>query len=179
MSTEKSKALDQALKNIDGWNKFASKKEIKELPSLLWEDELPEAMVGGRYNNGNGILVATNRRALFIDKGMMSLKVEDFPYDKLSSIEFKTGMLMGEITLYTSGNKAQIKNIEKGRVRPFAEYLRARVSSILDHASIPTSTTNSDAITVVEQLERLAKLKEQGILTDSEFADQKSKILES
>ncbi|WP_372755269.1 SHOCT domain-containing protein [Labilibaculum sp.] len=31
--------------------------------------------------------------------------------------------------------------------------------------------------TIVDQLERLAKLKEKGILTDSEFSEQKAKIL--
>ena len=41
-------------------------------------------------------LVATNKRLIFVDKGfVVGLKVEDFPYDKISSIQYETGILMG------------------------------------------------------------------------------------
>ena len=37
---EKEAAIQQALKSIDEVNQFISRREIKELPALLWEDEL-------------------------------------------------------------------------------------------------------------------------------------------
>jgi len=168
-------AIEEALKGIDGVNKFLGKKEIKELPSLLWEDELPEAIATGQYNLKNGIVVATNKRAIFIDKGMMSLTVEDFPYDRVSSIEYHTGMMMGSITIYTSGNKAEIKSVPKNQVRPFAEFLRARISRGVEPQSQPVAAAQSDDR--VTQLEKLAALKEQGILTNDEFDAEKKRIL--
>lgn len=171
----KEEAIEQALRKIDGVSKLLSRKEVKELPSLLWEDELPEALSTGRYNNGNGIVVATNKRAIFIDKGLMSLTVEDFPYDRISSIEFHTGMMMGDITIYTSGNKAEIKSIPKDQVRPFAEFLRARITSAVPHQSQQASPGGSDDH--IAQLERLASLKAQGAITEQEFEAEKSKLL--
>jgi len=170
----KEDAIQEALKNVDGISKFMSKKEIKELPSILWEDELPEALATGTYGTRKGIVVATNRRAVFIDKGLMSLTVEDFPYDRISSIEYHTGMLWGSITIYTSGNKAEIKQVPKDQVRPFAEYLRARVSA----PSTTTPAPTPSAPDRVSQLERLASLKQQGILNDEEFEEEKRKVLE-
>jgi hypothetical protein len=38
-------------------------------------------------------------------------------------------------------------------------------------------TAPGDGVDLVDQLERLAKLKQQGVLTDDEFAAQKAKIL--
>ena len=55
------------IKSIDGISKFLGFKEIKELPNILWENENIENMISGTYNNGSGILVATNSRLIFVD----------------------------------------------------------------------------------------------------------------
>lgn len=156
---------------------FLHRKEVKELPQILWEDEHLEKLVQGWYNNGTGILVATDKRLIFIDKGLIyGLRVEDFPYDKLTSIQYKTGLMFGEITIFASGNNAMIQNIQKGEVKPFSEYVRARITSKMEHASAPpTSPTVQDDI--ISKLEKLAVLKEKGILSDEEFKEQKKRIL--
>ena len=107
----KQAAIDDALNRISGIGQFLSKREIKELPSVLWDGELPLHVVDGRYNGGFGILVATDRRLVFVDKGLFSLKVEDFPYDRISSIEARTGMVMGQMTIYAAGNKEEIQHV--------------------------------------------------------------------
>ncbi len=169
------------IKSIDGLSTLLGKREIKELPNILWENENVENLIQGTYNNGNGILVATNTRLIFIDKGLVfGLKVEDFPYDKISSIQYSTGLLLGKLTIFASGNKAVIDNVDKQRVRIFGDVVRNKISS-KDTVETPTNQSqqkkdNSDD--VVSKLERLAKLKEQGILTEEEFNQQKLKILE-
>lgn len=169
--------VKQQANKLDGVSKFLSRKEINELPKILWENEAVENMAQGTYNNGSGLLVASNKRLLFIDKGWFSLKVEDFPYDKISSIQYETGMLSGSITIYCSGNKAAISNIiPKQKCRDFAEYIRARISKPMEHASMPTAAASSGN-SVADQLEKLASLREKGVLTDEEFANEKRKIL--
>ena len=173
-------SLEEVIEQIghmDGGSKVLARKEIKVLPDILWEDENVERLVQGTYENGNGVLVATNKRLMFVDKGITKLRVEDFPYDKISSIQYKTGMMMGTITIFASGNKAEIKNVQKDRCKDFADYVRARSSASVEHASAPASAPATGQDDVVSQLERLAKLKEQGILSDEEFATQKQKIL--
>lgn len=166
---------------IDGASRFLGRKEIKELPKILWEDEKVEKVVQGTYNNSNGLLVATNKRLVFVNKGIGKLKVEDFPYDKLTSIQYETGWMLGSITIFTSGNKAEIKNVHKDQCKNFADNVRARITAVSGHASAPNvappSVTPPSGADVVDQLERLAKLKEQGILSDDEFRLQKEKIL--
>lgn len=106
--------IQKQIGSLDGASRLLAFKEIKELPKILWEDERVEQIIQGMYNNGNGVLVATNKRLVFVDKGLMfGLKVEDFPYDKITSIQYETGMLMGEITIFASGNKAEIKYLDK------------------------------------------------------------------
>jgi len=168
--------IQEQLKRIDGISHLLGSKEVKELPSIMWEDEDAEHMVQGIYNNGLGVLFATNKRLIFVDKGMFfGLKVEDFPYDKITSIQYETGMLQGKLTIFASGNRAEITNCEKSLVRGFAEYVRARISAPQESKSITPSSQECDD--VISKLERLAKLKEKGILTDDEFLQQKAKIL--
>jgi len=167
------------IQNLDGTSKLLGVKEIKQLPAILWEDEVVEKLVQGIYGSGYGILVATNKRLIFVDKGWIyGLRVEDFPYDKITSIQYETGVFYGEIKIFASGNKADITQINKKQARDFAEYVRARISHVKGHASAPApaQTFSGDVIT---QLERLAELKEHGILSEEEFLTQKKKILES
>ncbi len=192
--TSKAEAIRAAISQMHGGQQWLGRKEIAELPSILWEDELPERIIHGWYGKGNGIVVATNKRLVFVDKGLMwGLRVEDFPYDKVSSIEYNTGLLLGELTIYTSGNRAKIENIDKSQCREFAEYVRARITSVMQHRSVPsaphavtTMQTNpvgpqaspvASGHELMAQLERLGQLKIQGLIDDQEFKAAKAKLL--
>ena len=164
------------IKCLDGVSRLLGRREIRELPNILWDDEIVEQIVQCLYENGQGILVATNKRLLFVDKGLIyGLRIEDFPYDKITSIQYETGLIFGKIKIFASGNKADIEQVDKKQARDFAEYVRARISGIKEHASIPKNKPASDD--VITQLERLAKLKSQGVISDEEFSSQKKKIL--
>ena len=179
MQGTKDEALNSVLRKIDGVDKWMTRGEIKELPSILWENELPEKLITGRYNNGRGMLVATNRRLIFIDKGMVSLKVEDFSYDKIASIESKTGMVFGSLTIYASGNKEKFEYADKELLRGFADFLRAKISTQKPQSSPVSSPVEnpSSTISVADELEKLAGLRDRGIITKEEFSAQKAKLL--
>ena len=173
MTTTKEEAVDSALKKIDGINKFLGRREIKELPTILWENELPEMIATGLYSGGNGLMVATNQRLIFINKGLMSFKMEDFDYDKITTIEVKTGMLLGALTIYASGNKEEIKNVPKELTRPFGDFLRAKLSA----AKVEQSDSAASPNLIADELAKLADLRDKGILSEQKFASAKAKLL--
>ncbi|WP_448606837.1 PH domain-containing protein [Paenimyroides ceti] len=177
---QKKSRLDEIKKQIQelklsSVSNFLGRREINELTSILAPTEIIDNLVQGIYNNGQGILVSTNRRLLFVDKGMLyGLKVEDFPLDKITSIQYQTGLLLGCIKIHTSGNIAKIENVEKASASSFAEFVRDKLSQ-------PKETHNSTTVSqpnVLDQLEKLGKLKENGILSEEEFNEQKKKLLE-
>lgn len=173
--------VQEQIGRLDTASKFLSRKEVRELPNILWEDEHVERLVQGAYNNGSGVLVATNKRLVFVDKGWTKLVVEDFPYDKISSIQYKTGLALGTIMIFASGNNSEIKNVPKDQTRAFADYVRARTTGASDHASEqkpPTSSDDTSGADPLDKLERLGRLREQGVLTEEEFQTQKQKLLE-
>jgi hypothetical protein len=174
--TERLSAIKSEIKNLNLSNisSFFGRKEINELPQILAKDEKIDNIIQGTYNNGNGILVSTNRRLVFIDKGMLyGIKVEDFPLDKISSIQYETGMILAKVKIHTSGNIASIDNVEKASSRLFAESVRDKLSKPKE-----TISQNNSEPNILEQLEKLGKLKDNGILTEAEFNEQKVKLLE-
>ena len=181
----KIQAIDHAMRGIDDIYKSRSfnRREIKELPNILWEDELPEQCVTGTYKNNSGVLVATDRRMLFVDKGFLGqLKVEDFPYDKISSIESNRGILLGSITIYASGNQERIDNIPKAQIDSFVAAQRDKISSLKHKNAVdpsPSSHSGSQSQSVIDELEKIGKLHQQGILTDDEFEQAKARLLRS
>ena len=168
----------EAMRDTDYLSQMLWRKEFNSLPDILWKDEVLENVVKGSYNNGTGILCATNKRLIFVDKGMMwGLKVEDFAYDKISSIQCEAGLIFGTLKIFASGNKADIKNIRQDQAIEFGNYVRSKIAGQSEGASI---SETSDSMTMEEKLsalERLSKLKEQGILSDAELQAEKSKIM--
>lgn len=159
---------------LDNVSTFLGRKEIKELPGILSENENIDNIIQGTYNNGEGILISTDRRLIFIDKGLIyGLKVEDFPLDKITTIQYEKGLMLGKVKIHTSNNAATIDNVKKGSAQKFAEFVRNKLSE----PKTQTTTQSSTKPNVLEQLEKLGKLKEQGILTEGEFNEQKKKLL--
>lgn len=173
--------IQEKIKNMDEVSKLYARKEIKELPNILWENEQLEKLEQGLLVNHSGILVATNSRLIFVDKRMFGgLNVENFPYDKISSIQYNTGWVMGKITIFGSGNKAVIEQVEKELVHDFCDYIRARISAPMKHANTPKqeeASASANSRSVAEELHELKELLDEGILTEEEFSEQKKKLL--
>lgn len=159
---------------LDNVSSFLGRKEINELPNILALNESLDNLIQGVYNNGHGILVSTDRRLIFIDKGLIyGLKVEDFPLDKITSIQYETGIIFGKVKIHTSGNIAVIDKVDKTSARQFGEFVRNKLSQ-------PKTTAQPEMQqpSVLDQLEKLGKLKESGILSEEEFNEQKKKLLD-
>lgn len=91
--------------------KFMVRKELKKLPSMLYEHENVLNLVNGRYEGNEGLIVVTDRRVMFIDEGVVRSHREDFPYERISSVQCSTGMMSGKLVIFASGNKAELDNI--------------------------------------------------------------------
>lgn len=155
---------------LDNGSNYFNRREINDLPNILAPDERILSLVTGTYNKGIGILVATNKRLVFIDKGIIyGLKVEDFPLEKISSIQYGTGLLLGHVQIHTSGNVALIENVEKTAARKFAEDVRRNISE--------KTPTSSPQFSIADELKKFAELRDSGIITSEDFEKKKNDLL--
>lgn len=173
-------SIQAALRRLDGIEKFGNRGEIKHLPSILWEDEFPLQITSGWYNGGNSLLVATDRRVILIDKGVITLKVEDFHYANITSVESRKGFGLGEMTIFVAGNKEQITQVPNDQVLVVADFIRNKVHELKTPSPPPPALAPAPAPTsVVDELLKFSELLEKGLISQEEFDAQKAKLLGS
>lgn len=157
--------------------KFGVKKELKNLPMRLYEGELVLALAAGQYGNGQGVLVLTDERILFVQQSLGSAKIEDFPLDRVSSVQESTGMVMGEIKIFASGNDARIKSVAKQDASAFADAARKHLRKRQTAAAAPAPTAVPPAVDPLDQLKKLAELRDAGIISADEFEAKKTGLM--
>lgn len=172
--------VDAAAERMD--TKLGSKREIKKLIEHLWDTEKVEILVGGTYGGGMGLLALTNSRLVFLRDSWTSEVIEDFPLDKVTSVQWKSGMLTGSVIIFASGNKSEIKNLSKAGGKALTDSVRGSISNLPNQSALQTpdphnTASPSPGVDPVAQIKQLGELRDTGVLTDEEFASKKAEIL--
>lgn len=156
--------------------RLGSNREIKRLVNYLWEGETVTHLVGGVYGPGTGLVVLTDRRMMFIKDGWTSQVTEDFPFEKISSVQWSAGMMLGKITIFASGNKAEIEQVQK----PDGKAIVDALNSIITKApapvpAVPVTTAPVQpapapaSLSQVPSFELVKELRNRGALSPEEF----------
>lgn len=157
--------------------KLGAGREIKRLTNYLWEGETVDQMTTGTYGKGTGLVVLTDRRLLFVQDGIMSQTSEDFPIDKVSSVQWASGMVMGKVTIFASGNKSEITNVNKEDGKEIVDKIRHVLSAPREQTPPAPAASPHPAADPIEQLKRLGELRDAGVLTPEEFDAKKADLL--
>lgn len=174
MAVDKS-YIDSQISRLGEFDQWFTKKEIQFLPELVNPGENILAMTSGLYEGNTWLVTVTDQRLLFLDKGMLyGLKQFEMPLDQISAITYKTGLIFGEITVSSSGGAKKIGTIVKQDVPKITKIL-----SDLTKRKDNTFSTEPPEDDLLSKLERLADLRDRGVLTEEEFASQKERILSS
>ena len=178
MSQRESKqaAIDDALRQIDGGDSFINGQDVKELPSILMDRELPRQVIDCRLRGTHGTMFATDHRLLFVSKRIPKLRVSDFPYIHIANIDSQRYPLMSSagFKMIVSGTTVDVSNVSSARIDPFVNWVRARVAELQRQSAAPSS---AQSFSVVDELERLAALRDRGALTETEFNEQKARLV--
>lgn len=162
-------AIKAKLRHLDGFERLAGGREIRALPEILHEGETFLTAVQGKYSGKMGLLAATDRRLAFVNVGLVwGRDVQEFPLASISSLEFKTGLVFGSISIVASNSKAEISEIAKARVKPFLDEVHPYIGAK------PASVPRGD---IASALAQLAELRAAGALDDAEFAAAKARLL--
>lgn len=158
-----------------GDDRLFTRKELNYLPDVLSEGEQVLAFVSGILDGTSRLVTLTQWRIIFLDKGLLyGLKQTDIELDKVYAVTAETGLVLGKIRIQVGSRERKVSQVSKKAAVAFANKVRdvLRSRSSTEDSSAPA---RGDSIA---HLERLADLKERGVLTDAEFAQQKMKILQ-
>ena len=153
--------------------RFSTRKELDYLPEVLLDGEQILVFASGMMDSNTWLIAVTDRRVLFLDKGMFwGLKQTSIDLSRVNSVSGETGIVFGKITIADGAQNYTITMVSKTSVKPVTnkinEYLERRRAG---------NTIQPSGGGTVDELERLAALREKGLLTDEEFQTEKAKIL--
>lgn len=151
-------------------DKILAMSEIAELSKIITHDESLVAIVHGFMDSGIGVLVATSKRIMFIDKRLTTVNTNIFMKDKISSIKRDGGIMLSDIIITAGSQIIKVKNVSNTEAEKFCNHANMMLSA-------PDKSNNTAPIDIADQLEKFAALKDKGIITEEEFNQQKAKLL--
>jgi hypothetical protein len=157
-----------------GDDQFFTKKELNYLPEVLRPNEDILAFSSGLMDGNTWLITLTDKRIIFLDKGMIwGLEQTSIDLEKINSISGKTGLIFGDILIEDGAKERKITNVWKKTVKPFTNMVQD---------AIQNNRKSNYQIHIKEEdpyskLEKIAILKEKGIITEEEFNIEKQKIL--
>ena len=161
-----------------GDDQFFTKKELKYLPEALRDGEQVLAVTSGLMDGNTWLIALTDRRIIFLDKGMIyGLKQTSIDLDKVNSVSGSTGLIFGKISITDGAKERKIDNVWKKTVKLFTNKVQGAIEARKTAIQQPVQMAQPVEIDPYEKLEKLASLREKGVITETEFQAQKGIIL--
>ena len=156
---------------------------LKHLPEHLDPGEKVLASCFGAYETKslgqktvkNGILVVTEKRMLFYGKRTFGFDIETFSFDKITALEVGKDLMGKKITIKMSGNQSELKWINQGDPDSVVAQTREAMAATTTKSQ-PQALPDKDVI--FSQIQKLAQLKQTGVITEAEFNAKKTELLE-
>jgi hypothetical protein len=149
---------------------------------IIMHNEKP-IMVEGQYETKilnkdtirKGYLVTTNQRVIFYAKKFGGYDIESFPYVTISSFEGGKNMMGNHLKIITSGNTAMVKWIQDaGMFAILIETVQKQINNLKNK-----NTNISQAPSVAQEIEKIANLLKQDLISKEEYEKLKQKIINS
>ncbi len=154
----------------------------KASPVLVEGEEILDMTTGmvkvrqmGSETERNGSVLVTDRQVILFTTKIGGYDVQDFAYGLLTSVDHKKGLVFGNLNLAAAGDASHVSMIPKTDIERVAQTIRARMAlAHQPNTGIPTQPVEAD---LSEQIRKLAALRDEGLLTEDEFAAKKKQLL--
>jgi uncharacterized pyridoxamine 5'-phosphate oxidase family protein len=120
---EHEKRIKQELIAVSMNNYGLLKTETRHLPSIIHEDEHIGGVIYGRAESAGGMLVATDRRLLFLDHRLFFKKTDEISYDVVSGVSTNNQGNFTSITVHTRLGDFTLRYVNTKSASHFVHYI--------------------------------------------------------
>jgi hypothetical protein len=169
---------------------ITDKKELEEIERIanrvVKDEKVMFVARQSRFKPGGAkgtpaTLFVTSQRLIFRNPSMMGMR-EHFSsvnYDKISSLDIEKGIFSSTLKIRAEGFAGDVDAIDKEKAEKILLYIQEKMDEATTSAmhSQPDIHTSNPRLSAADELTKIARLKEQGILSEAEFNQMKQEIL--
>ena len=148
-------------------------RQTRYLADVLHRNETVLAVGAGALATKPGIVALTDRRLVFVRHGSRADDLVEFPVPSITALSPRTKRRGEGLTVAQSGTLASISQMGPGQ----ADRLAAEFAELTGASRQLTAATDAPRPDPIAQIERLAGLRDRGILSEEEFQAQKARLL--
>lgn len=100
--------------------------ESRYLPRIIHADEQLGGVVYGFYDNGTAMLVATDRRVIFLDKKPLFVNEDEITFAVVSGVKLSHSGLGCMVTLHTRVKDYKIRSFNTRSAKKFVKFIESR-----------------------------------------------------
>jgi len=128
------------------------------------------------HHDGNKIELTLEKDGLSLKKTGRLIgrnKGEQFvEYEDITGIEFKKGLVFGDLEIHTSGMKIEVERVKKDEGEAFVTVLREKLQETRHE-----KTGKYETLSPMDEIKKAKELLDAGAITPEEFEDIKKKYL--
>ena len=141
--------------------------KLREDETLLWVE-------AAQLNNDNGVLLLTDKRVVVNCKGVLLSVFHSFDLKDMDTISIETKRLLPILVVTSPGKRLEIKcAVETDKT---IEKITSAMAAAKSHGAPSMQAPSTPSL--ADQIRDLGQLRDEGLITEDEFLEQKSKLLE-
>lgn len=169
------RGLTAAKDRLSRTSKISGWLELRHVRNFLTPTETVLELGQGTWGNDQGLTVLTDERLFFFDRTLTGATIQEFPLAAITSMTVNKKLTGEALAITVAGNVSTITHMMHGQGEALSRAFRQAKTATVPHVNQapPLVAAPSDA----DELEKLARLRDRGILTDEEFQAKKAQIL--
>ncbi len=135
------------------------------LSSIMTEDEHIGGVIYGRCPHGLAMLVATNKRIIYIERQPFFSSTDEVDYDVVSGVK-RTNAVFSAVDLHTKPGNYSLRFVDPNCATIFVEYIERKIEHLENHHSLTNVDESSPNPTrIVPEAKRFINDHEVGVLS--------------
>ena len=162
---------------------FGVNKEFRYLAKELARNENVLAGVSGLMIGNTILCVLTNRQVWLIDHGLVfGVRTSTIPLEKINQVSYQRHMFFGDVEITNGADVTELRNVEKNSAQHFVQFINDYLANLYheDHyqqSGIGVRMSSGSSDSVADELLKFKKLYDDGVISHSEFLEQKNNLL--
>jgi hypothetical protein len=167
-------------KKLDEIEKIADRLDEDEKVLLVTRQTKNPLKPGSSVFTPNSLIV-TDKKLIIRNPSALGLrqKLEYYSYENIVDVKLERGVLSAALEINVPGSfeDARVDAIAKDDAEQILRIMQEGIKKLKGNTQEAQTQNSSNSSSVADELVKLAQLKEQGILSEEEFQEQKQRLL--